>query len=171
MDQARPLGLPARPASVLTHLHGHLLARLSASSEAEQQGPVTLALAYLLSRSSQPWLEQLHQWIGLADSSRADGDDDPDAQPWQDLGITRVWLPSGQGSARWDYTFSARRMPAFVPRDVRRTLFEAGRSLRALRAASGGLHPLCGTEWPLHASWGWGTDEESSYVPLGKNQY
>lgn len=120
-----------------------------------------LALAFLLSRSSEPFLDLLHQWIGLSDSSSKDEDEDPNSQPWADLGITRTQLPPAEGvDVRWDYTFSARRMPQFVPRDIRRALFEAGRSLRALREASGGLHPLCRSDWPLRASWGWGGIEK-----------
>lgn len=157
MDAAKPFGLPARPASVLTHLHAHLVAHLSTETAEQQRGYVSLSLAYLLSHASQPFLDLLHQWIGLADDSRMEESLDPEEQPWADLGITRESLPPTEvQDVRWGYTFSARRMPAFVPRDVRRTLFEAGRSLRALREASKGQHPLCSTEWPIRASWGWG---------------
>lgn len=159
MTQAKPVGLPARPSSVLTLLHGHLLARISTSSASQQRGLVCVSLAFLLSRASEPIIDLLHQWIGLADSSSKDEDEDPESQPWADLGITRTPLSSANTETRWEYTFAARRMPQFVPRDVRRTLFEAGRSLRALREASGGLHPLCNADWPLRASWGWGANE------------
>lgn len=143
---------------MLTLLHSHLLAQLSTSTDAGKSDGTTLSLAYLLSRASEPFLALLQQWVGLADSARIDDDTDPQSQPWADLGITRTRLPAADGiDVRWDYTFSARRMPAFVPRDARRTLFEAGRSLRALRDASGGLHPLCSTDWHLSANWGWGS--------------
>ncbi|KAL1411299.1 hypothetical protein Q8F55_002250 [Vanrija albida] len=158
ISQAKPVGLPAKPHAVLTLLHSHLVAQLSTSTDAGKSDGTTLALAYLLSRASEPFLALLQQWVGLADSSRIDDDEDPQSQPWADLGITRTRLPAADGiDVRWDYTFSARRMPAFVPRDARRTLFEAGRSLRALRDASGGLHPLCATDWHLSANWGWGS--------------
>ncbi|CAK9781582.1 unnamed protein product [Cutaneotrichosporon oleaginosum] len=157
INTAKPVGLPARPASVLSLLHAHLVANLSTASAEQQRGYVVLSLAYLLSHASKPFIDLLHQWIGLANDSRTEECEDPEAQPWADLGITRIPLPPVDGQdVRWDYTFSARRMPAFVPRNDRRTLFEAGRSLRALREASKGLHPLCSTDWPLRASWGWG---------------
>ena len=121
-----------------------------------------LALAFLVGRASGPFLTLLHQWIGLADSSALDEDADPQSQPWSDLGITRSQLTTNEaGDARWDYVFSARRMPNFVPTETRRTLFEAGRSLRLLRDASGGLHPLCSSEWGLQAKWIWGEGNSS----------
>ncbi|BEJ16034.1 hypothetical protein CspHIS471_0506390 [Cutaneotrichosporon sp. HIS471] len=157
IDTVKPVGLPARPASVLTHLHAHLVAHLSTATTEQRHSYVVLSLAYLLSHASKPFLDLLHQWIGLEDDSRTEECEDPEAQPWADLGITRKALPPADGyDVRWEYTFSARRMPAFVPRDDRRTLFEAGRSLRALREASKGLHPLCSIDWPIRASWGWG---------------
>lgn len=117
---------------------------------------VALCLAYLLQHSSRPIFALLEQWIGVADSWRTDEDVSEESQPWEDLGITRSPMPPVNGELRWDYTFSSRRMPAFIPLDNRRVFFEAGRSLRALRDASSGLHPLCGTDWSIRASWGWG---------------
>ena len=52
-------------------------------------------------------------------------------------------------------------MPSFIPRESRRVLFEAGRSLRLLREASGGQHPLCSSSWRLRASWGWADTQKS----------
>ncbi|GMK55327.1 hypothetical protein CspeluHIS016_0203830 [Cutaneotrichosporon spelunceum] len=161
IDTVKPVGLPARPASVLTHLHAHLVAHLSIATAEQQRDSVILSLAYLLSHASKPFLDLLHQWIGLSDDSHVEKYEDPETQPWTDLGITRKPLPAADGyDVRWEYTFSARRMPAFVPRDDRRTLFEAGRSLRMLREASKGLHPLCSTDWSIRASWGWGRADE-----------
>lgn len=137
-------------------MYNHLTTALQ--NRVSSQLHVTLCLAYLLQASTTPYLELLHQWIGVADSSRADEDVRPESQPWQDLGITRSLLPAN--GVHWEYSFSPRRMPAFIPPDMRRTFFEAGRSLRALREASDGLHPLCWTDWPIKATWGWGEGKE-----------
>jgi hypothetical protein len=138
------------------------LSHLSTASHAQQRGSIVLSLAYILSHASKPFLALLHQWVGLGTSPAEEID--PDAQPWADLGITRESLPLGEtGELRWGYTFSPRRMPGFVPREMRRTLFEAGRSLRLLREASGGGHPLCWNQWTLQSGWGWGQDS-SRYV-------
>lgn len=146
----------ASQASVLlTKLHAHFLASLSTSSPTQRHGSAVLALAYLLSRSSAPLLHLLQQWIGLADSSSIDEDTDADSQPWSDLGITRLAIPDGSDGVRWEYSFSSRRMPGFIPRSDRHTLFEAGKSLRLLREATGGGHPLCFGEWGLKGDWGW----------------
>jgi hypothetical protein len=160
-DQTKPTPLPSRATTLLTHLHAHLLARLSTSSPAQTRSEPVLALAYLLKTSSQPLLALLHQWVGLSDTSPADEVVDPEAQPWADLGITRHAVPIAKQDPRWEYTFSSSKMPGFIPKSDRRTLFEAGRSLRLLREASGGRHPLCGGGWDLAGSWGWGEDHGS----------
>jgi hypothetical protein len=158
LDRAKPVPLPSRATSILTHLHAHLLARISTSSSSQSRSEPVIALAYLLKTSSQPLLAHLHQWVGLSDTSPADEVIDPDAQPWSDLGITRHAL--GGQETRWEYTFSSSKMPGFIPKADRRTLFEAGRSLRLLREASGGRHPLCAGGWGLAGSWGWGEEKE-----------
>jgi hypothetical protein len=115
-----------------------------------------LCLAYLLQSSSAPFLKLLHAWIGLATNPAEITNQD---QPWSDLGITRIPRQSTGRTVNedelWDYEFSAKRMPAFIPKDVRRKLFEAGKSLRLLREANGD-HPLSASEWGLEGSWGWG---------------
>jgi hypothetical protein len=158
LDQTKPNPLPSRATSLLTHLHAHLLSRISTCSPSQTRSEPVLALAYLLRTSSQPLLALLHQWVGLSDISPADEVIDPDAQPWSDLGITRHAL--GSQETRWEYTFSSSKMPGFIPKADRRTLFEAGRSLRLLREASGGRHPLCAGGWDLAGSWGWGEEKE-----------
>jgi hypothetical protein len=78
-------------------------------------------------------------------------------QPWLDLGVTRIALASAEnGEPRWGYDFDEKKMPAFIPRESRRGLFEAGKSLRLLREASAGQHPLCAGNWEMKAGWGWG---------------
>jgi len=160
LDQVKPTPLPSRAATLLTHLHAHLLARISTSSPAQIHSEPVLALAYLLKTSSQPLLALLHQWVGLSDTSPGDEVIDPEAQPWSDLGITRHTVSAIAQETRWEYTFSSSKMPGFIPKADRRTLFEAGRSLRLLREASGGRHPLCGGGWDLAGSWGLGEDAE-----------
>jgi hypothetical protein len=133
---------------------------MTTSSPAQRHSTVVLALAYLLSRTSGPLLHLLHQWVGLASSSTIDEDNDETSQPWSDLGITRSLstIAGGRGQIRWEYTFSASKMPGFIPRPDRRTLFEAGKSLRLLREASEDQHPLCFGEWGLKSDWGWSED-------------
>ncbi|WVQ99347.1 hypothetical protein IAU59_006480 [Kwoniella sp. CBS 9459] len=159
------LALPSRASSLLSHLYAHLLAALStscASSPAQGTSSTTTALAYLLSNSSGPFFNLLHAWIGLADSSIQDDDLDPMSQPWADLGITRKLLTVSEGG--WEYYFSSRRMPVFISREDARTLFEAGRSLRLLREASGGAHPLCATDWSIGVKWSWGSEDTHSHT-------
>lgn len=160
LDQNKPVPLSSRATSLLTHLHAHLLARMSTSSPAQNRADPVLALAYLLKISSEPLVALLHQWVGLSANSPADENVDPDAQPWSDLGITRHSMPMSKQEPRWEYTFSSSKMPGFIPKADRRTLFEAGRSLRLLREASGGRHPLCGGGWEVAGSWAWGEEKE-----------
>lgn len=144
---------------VLDRLYAQLLARISTASPGQSQNRTTLALAFIMTRASQPLLALLHQWVGLSDASTADEDTDTDSQPWADLGITRSPLPYSRDQGRkWDYSFSASKMPRFVPKSDRRVLFEAGKSLRLLRDASEGRHPLCASNWGLKGDWGWGED-------------
>ncbi|WVF71535.1 hypothetical protein IAT40_006343 [Kwoniella sp. CBS 6097] len=157
------LALPSRSSALLSHLYAHLLAAFSTSSTtARGTSPTTLALAYLLSNSSGPVLTLLNAWIGLGDSSTQDDDNEAASQPWTDLGITRQRLNTSEGG--WDYTFSSKRMPGFIPREDARTLFEAGRSLRLLRDASAGGHPLCATDWGIEARWTWGHESTHSHA-------
>ena len=110
-------------------------------------------------------MELLYAWLGLA-SAPADEDDDPASQPWADVGVTRSPLsPSADGDARWTYDFASRRMPGFIPKDLRKPLFQAGRSLRLLREASGSQHPLCASTWTLQTGWGWGEERISCVRP------
>jgi hypothetical protein len=161
LSQTKPTPLPSRATAVLTHLHAHLLARLTTSSPHQIHSEPLLALAYLLKTASQPLLALLHEWVGLSDRSSADEDTEIEAQPWSDLGITRHKMPVNPNQEpRWEYTFSSSKMPGFIPKTDRRTLFEAGRSLRLLREASGGRHPLCGGGWELTGTWGWGEQDE-----------
>ncbi|KAL7421665.1 hypothetical protein Q5752_003434 [Cryptotrichosporon argae] len=149
-NKAHPM--PTRAPSLLTHLHAHLLAHLATCSPTQQHGSVALALAFVLREASVPLFGLLHQWVGLADSSGIDADPDVEAQPWSDIGVTREKRDDGN----WEYSFSTRAMPGFIPKDVKKQLLEAGKSLRALRDASDGQHPLCASTWPVKASWGWG---------------
>ena len=151
VETDRAEGLPARASGLLTHLYGHLLAHISTTS----QSPSALLCAYLLSQTSGPFLSLLHAWLGLS-AAPADEDTDTESQPWLDLGVTRTPAsPAENGDARWTFDFNAKKMPAFIPRESRRALFEAGRSLRLLREASVGQHPLCMVGWELEAGWGW----------------
>lgn len=161
LSTSRAEGLPVKASLLLTHLHAFLLTRLSTSPASSH---TVLAAAYLLSQSSGPFLSLLHGWLGLA-SVAADQDTDPHSQPWADMGITRTPASiSDNGEPRWKYEFSSKRMPGFIPKECRRALFEAGKSLRLLREASNNQHPLCTTSWQIEVGWGWGEARPSSYV-------
>ncbi|KAK8864332.1 hypothetical protein IAR55_001579 [Kwoniella newhampshirensis] len=165
LDASTPQVLPTRASSLLTQLYSHLLASLSTCSPSQQRSAIPLALAYLLSRASTPFLCLIHQWVGLVPSTPQYEDQDPTSQPWADLGITRKTLPDD----RWEYSFSSRKMPAFIPKETRRTLFEAGRSLRLLRDASGGMHPLCSGDWGVESRWIWGAGATNSRTEMNSH--
>jgi len=122
-------------------------------------------MAYLLKQASTSFLILLHQWIGLLDSSPMDEDMSIHHQPWADLGIFRIPLRGGTREARsWQYDFTPKMMPGFISKADKRTLFEAGRSLRQLREASDLQHPLCKSDWGIRADWVWGEQRSSGYV-------
>lgn len=154
LQDTRASALPSRASSLLTHLYSQLLAQHQSSTTSA----TSVSLAYLLQAASRPLLSLLHAWIGLSDipseSSTAMSD-----QPWADLGITRSPRKAHKMGIEdcWEYDFSSKRMPAFVPRDMRRSLFEAGKSLRLLREADA-RHPLSAGGWDIEGSWGWGQD-------------
>ncbi|EIW70720.1 hypothetical protein TREMEDRAFT_28786 [Tremella mesenterica DSM 1558] len=149
--------LPTRASTLITHVYNHFFAHYSVASPARKHGVMILSLAHLLSYSSGPLLILLHQWVGLTDAVE---DLDHTSQPWADLGITRTATPGEESG--WEYHFSSRKMPGFIPKDVRRKLFEAGRSLRILREASGGQHPLCSGNWEIKTEWSWGDVADGS---------
>ncbi|ODN94309.1 hypothetical protein L198_05165 [Cryptococcus wingfieldii CBS 7118] len=154
LTSSRASALPTRASSLLSHLYSHLFSALSVCPTPTHSIPI--ALAFLFSESSGPWMSTLHAWLGLVPSDEED-DTDAKSQPWGDLGITRAKV-----NDRWQYDFSSKHMPVFVPREARRVLFEAGKSLRILREASNGQHPLCSTEkWDINVQWSWGDDNES----------
>ncbi|WVQ72409.1 hypothetical protein IAR50_001961 [Cryptococcus sp. DSM 104548] len=159
LTSSRASALPTRASSLLSHLYSHLLSALSVCSTPTHSIPI--ALAFLFSESSGPFMSTLHAWLGLLPSSE-DDDSSTDSQPWADLGITRIKV-----NERWQYEFSSKSMPVFIPRDARRALFEAGRSLRILKEASDGQHPLCSTEkWDINIQWVWGDGNDSSASDL-----
>lgn len=148
--------LPSRASTLLTHLYGQFMAILSTS--ASQHHPSAIAVAYLLSQASAPFLSLLQSWLGFLGIDEED--QSPGSQPWTDLGISRKLV----GDA-WKYEFSAGRMPGFVPKEARRILYEAGKSLRTLKVATHGLHPLCNIEQAIDIRWTWG-DSEKRYEKL-----
>ncbi|WVW83821.1 hypothetical protein I302_105842 [Kwoniella bestiolae CBS 10118] len=164
LSSAEAFALPSKSSALLSHIYNHLLASISTSTSTPNT-PLTLALAFLFNKSIGPFLNLLRAWIGLADSSTQDEDADPTSQPWLDLGITRRLTSSGT----WEYTFSSRKMPSFVPKSDRRTFFEAGKNLRLLREASDGSHPLCSGDWGLDHGFGWGEGSSSLTRDLRSN--
>ncbi|KIR25579.1 hypothetical protein I309_05513 [Cryptococcus deuterogattii LA55] len=144
--------LPSRASALLTHLHGQFLAILSTSPS--QHHPSPIALAYILSQASAPFLSLLQSWLGFPGTDEED--QSPGSQPWADLGISRKLV----GDA-WEYEFSAGRMPGFIPKEARRILYEAGKGLRTLKVATHGLHPLCNIRLAIDIKWTWGDSEKS----------
>ena len=107
----------------------------------------------------------LNQWVGLSDATSIDESAELESQPWADLGITRTGQLTKDGiGVVWQYDFTGKKMPEFIPKEARRTLFEAGRSLRLLKEASGGQHPLCRGRWGIEARWVWGGQDSSRFV-------
>nr|XP_019010892.1 uncharacterized protein I206_04195 [Kwoniella pini CBS 10737]OCF49673.1 hypothetical protein I206_04195 [Kwoniella pini CBS 10737] len=153
LSSSEAIAVPSRSSALLSHLYNHLLASMSTCASLSPQSPATLALAFLFSESSGPFLKLLKAWVGLSDSSSQDEDTDPNSQPWSDLGIVRTTY-----RGQWEYTFSSRRMPSFIPKDDRRTVFEAGKNLRLLKEATSGTHPLCSLQWDLDIGLIWGDD-------------
>lgn len=149
---------------MLNIVYGLLDARLAVQSPVEPPATPTVSLAYILSRSSGPILILLQQWVGLVDADHIDNNDDPNIQPWADLGISRHSHQKTDGTSPmiWEYEFSPGKMPSFVPRHQRRAIFEMGRSLRLLRQASEGRHPLCSGGWDVAVGWGWTSKTETS---------
>ncbi|CAK7266355.1 hypothetical protein SEPCBS119000_001979 [Sporothrix epigloea] len=87
----------------------------------------------LLQLVSEPWLTFVGEWIGLSLNSKA--------TLWtgtfQGKGFVRpgdrVWIDDmGVELAEPDYFYDEERMPAFVPKEMAKDLFEAGRNLRLL---------------------------------------
>nr|XP_019007244.1 uncharacterized protein I203_00840 [Kwoniella mangroviensis CBS 8507]OCF70705.1 hypothetical protein I203_00840 [Kwoniella mangroviensis CBS 8507] len=153
LTTSEALALPTRSSALLSHIYNHLLASFATSSPfSSPSSPSALALAFLFRQSIGPFLSLLRAWIGLSDSSTQDEDTDSNSQPWLDLGIIRQLRSSGS----WEYTFSSRKMPNFIPKSDRRTFFEAGKNLRLLREASANTHPLCSSNWGVDVSFDWG---------------
>ncbi|CAK7228555.1 hypothetical protein SCUCBS95973_006922 [Sporothrix curviconia] len=87
----------------------------------------------LLQLVSEPWLGFVGEWIGLSKNSKATlwtGE-------FQGKGFVRpgdrVWIDDmGTELAESDYHYNEERMPAFIPKEMAKDLFEAGRNLRFL---------------------------------------
>ncbi|WVO16224.1 hypothetical protein L204_103895 [Cryptococcus depauperatus] len=154
LDSYSAQALPHRGSSLLSHLYSHLVSTLAVFPN--QHHPVPIALAYLLGHSTGPFFNLLHSWLGL-ESLPDEEYADPTHQPWTDLGITRQLV-----GGRYEYKFSSRLMPAFIPNEAKQILFEAGKSMRILDEASKGQHPLCDNDWGLETKWLWGEEEGRS---------
>ncbi|CAD6577663.1 MAG: hypothetical protein TREMPRED_002003 [Tremellales sp. Tagirdzhanova-0007] len=116
-----------------------------------------LALAYLFKCASVPFITLLNQWVGLSDSNFIDEGTKSESQPWADLGIARSGQSTQDGTdGVWEYHSTGKKMADFIPKEARARLFEAGRSQRLLKEASGGHHPLCRGSGGIEARWVWG---------------
>jgi hypothetical protein len=157
LSDAERTTLSSQPVKILNILHSHLAAHLPVP--ASLATPVQLATAYLLEKSSRPWLDTLHQWVGL---KRMSNETESSDQPWDIIGVEQTKSAVGH----WEYTFHPRRIPTFVPKDDGRRIFEAGRSLRLLARATEGRHPLVGRSWyGIEGVWPWTTDVSRSIGP------
>ncbi|KAL1899085.1 hypothetical protein Sste5346_003007 [Sporothrix stenoceras] len=121
----------------------------------------------LLQLVSEPWLAFVGEWIGLSPKSKATlwtGE-------FQSKGFVRlddrVWIDDmGTELAESDYFFDEARMPAFIPEEMAKDLFETGRNLRFLWTNHPG-HPLSNPTTVLHArppTLGWQFDWDSIHV-------
>ncbi len=118
---------------MLNIVYGLLDAHLAVQSPVDTPSEVAVSLAYILAHSSGPLLTLLQQWVGLLDSDHIDHNGDPEAQPWADLGITRRSRRRTDGSSvSWEYDFSSRKMPSFVPREPAAANLRDGQILEAL---------------------------------------
>ncbi|CAK7231919.1 hypothetical protein SBRCBS47491_008092 [Sporothrix bragantina] len=87
----------------------------------------------LLQLVSEPWLDFVGEWIGLGHNSKATlwtGD-------FKSKGFVRpgdrVWVDDmGTELAESDYLYDDERMPAFIPKEMAKDIFETGRNLRFL---------------------------------------
>ena len=157
IDSSDAVPLPSRASQLLSHSYAHLLSSLSVIGTSAPGTSSSLILAYILDQSSGPFFDLLGRWLGVGGTRKSDDELDPNSQPWSDLSITRSRLNEIEdGRARWSYEFEHRKMPSFIAKETSKTLFEAGRSLRQLREATNGRHPLCSGSWDLRTGWGWG---------------
>ncbi|CAK7262839.1 hypothetical protein SEPCBS57363_000248 [Sporothrix epigloea] len=97
----------------------------------------------LLQLVSEPWLSFVGEWIGLGPNSKATlwtGE-------FKGKGFVRpcerIWVDDmGTELAEPDYFYDEDRMPAFIPKEMAKDLFGAGRNLRFLWT-NHPEHPLC----------------------------
>ncbi|KAK7981609.1 Spc97/Spc98 family protein [Apiospora saccharicola] len=125
----------------------HLLSRLFEETQALEYGDDLLGeiMREILSRVTEPWTDFAQKWIGI----KPEGGN-PITKNGPGKSFVKVENISfvddfGQMNESSDYVLDDDRMPAFVPPEVGRKLFETGRTLRLLRTHHPD-HPLCSAE-------------------------
>ncbi|KAK7997883.1 hypothetical protein PG989_005923 [Apiospora arundinis] len=122
----------------------HLLSRLFEETQALEYGDDLLGeiMREILSRVTEPWADFSQKWIGIKPEG---GNPMTKSGPGKSfVKVDNVLFVDdfGQMNESPDYVLDEDRMPAFVPPEVGRKLFETGRTLRLLRTHHPD-HPLC----------------------------
>ncbi|ETS82524.1 hypothetical protein PFICI_04400 [Pestalotiopsis fici W106-1] len=121
-----------------------MLSILFAETQALEHGDELLGdiMREVLARVSEPWLDFAQMWMGVkAEHGNPISKEGPgksfvrveDVAYVDDFGVENEEL---------DYVLDERHVPAFIPDDISRTMFETGKSLRLLRTHHA-EHPLC----------------------------
>ncbi|KAK8079593.1 hypothetical protein PG997_007411 [Apiospora hydei] len=129
----------------------HLLSRLFEETQALEYGDDLLGeiMREILSRVTEPWADFAQKWIGIKPEGSNPMTKNGPRKSFVKVDNVPFVDDFGQVNEASDYVLDDDRMPAFVPPEVGRKLFETGRTLRLLRTHHPG-HPLCSPE-PVHS--------------------
>ena len=105
------------------------------------QGWLRDILLEVLSRVSRPWLDSVALWIGLRDDGLPIYDKQTQARTFVSV-EQKTWVDErGIEKNAPEYTLDQDRVPAFLPKEEAKVIFETGRSIRLLKTHHP-LHPL-----------------------------
>lgn len=161
-DTSRPSARKT-PNAILSNIYTELTASPAVTGPPSAR---TVALAFMLQHVSQPFLQLIAAWVGLApESSIVSAAITRRDQPWADLGITEhsTYI---HGRVKVDYTFDHSALPIFVSPEIGQKIFEGGKSLRLLREASPG-HPAA-DHWEVPLAWEWQRRDGSPEAHTGQ---
>lgn len=125
----------------------HLLSRLFEETQALEYGDDLLGeiMREILSRVTEPWTDFAQKWIGIKPEGGNPMTKSGPGKSFVKVENVPFVDDFGQMNEASDYVLDDDRMPAFVPPEVGRKLFETGRTLRLLRTHHPD-HPLCSAE-------------------------
>ncbi|KAJ5491026.1 hypothetical protein N7539_002593 [Penicillium diatomitis] len=112
-----------------------------ASQFAQAFGRMENLLFEIVARISSPWLEFAEHWIGLSPENDALNGLIAGGKMFVELRDHDVSTRFKTVSKRTDYDLIMANIPSFVPKDLARTMFECGKSLRLLKK-SHPAHPI-----------------------------